>query len=136
MCGTAVAVCSEFACVRWVLGRVAGSSFKGALLQTLCINPVDCLGGGSAAWACGTIGASFSHGDPFNTCLGDLVPWLAPIVPQASVVEVRPSRVGQRPGGIQPSGRCAPVRHYRGELALPGGGHMGKRHRGWRGTPL
>ena len=32
--GTAVAVCSEFACVRWVLGRVAGSSFKGAL-QTL-----------------------------------------------------------------------------------------------------
>ena len=71
-----------------------------------------------------------------NTCLGDLVPWLAPIVPQASVVEVRPSRVGQRPGGIQPSGRCAPVRHYRGELALPGGGHMGKRHRGWRGTPL
>ena len=58
-------------------------------------------GGGSAAWACGTIGASFLHGDPFNTCLGDLVPWLAPIVPQASVVEVRPSRVGQRPGGFQ-----------------------------------
>ena len=27
---------------RWVLGRVAGSSFKGAL-QTLYINPVDCL---------------------------------------------------------------------------------------------
>ena len=34
VCGTAVAVCSEFACVRWVLGTwegVAGSSFKGAL---------------------------------------------------------------------------------------------------------
>ena len=30
-----------FACVRWVLGRVAGSSFKGAL-QTLYINPVGC----------------------------------------------------------------------------------------------
>ena len=26
VCGTAVAVCSEFACVRWVLGRVAGAS--------------------------------------------------------------------------------------------------------------
>ena len=32
----------QFACVRWVLGRVAGSSFKGAL-HTLCTNPVDCL---------------------------------------------------------------------------------------------
>ena len=62
-------------------------------------------GGGSAAWAGGTIGASLAHGDLLNTYLGGQVPWHAPIVPQASVVEVRPSRVGQRPVGIQPSGR-------------------------------
>ena len=36
MCGTAVAVCSEFACVGGCVGRLAGSSFKGAL-QTLSI---------------------------------------------------------------------------------------------------
>ena len=62
-------------------------------------------GGGSVAWAGGTIGASLAHGDLLNTYLGGQVPWHAPIVPQASVVEVRPSRVGQRPVGIQPSGR-------------------------------
>ena len=36
MCGTAVAVCSEFACVGGCVGRLAGSSLKGAL-QTLSI---------------------------------------------------------------------------------------------------
>ena len=36
MCGTAVAVCSEFACVGGCVGRLAGSSLKGAL-KTLSI---------------------------------------------------------------------------------------------------
>jgi hypothetical protein len=30
---------------------------------------------------------------------------------------------------------CRPVRQYRGELALPGGGIKGIGHRGWRGPP-
>ena len=45
MCGTAVAVCSEFACVGGCVGRLAGSAFKSALpyLTEETIAPEDYL---------------------------------------------------------------------------------------------
>ena len=95
-------------------------------------------GGGSAAWAGGTIGASLAHGDLLNTCLG----WPGTVGRPYSAAGLG-SGGAPRPCGAAPRGDpsnqaavCRPVRHYRGDLALPGGGPEGIGHRGWRGPPL